>query len=57
MYSLYHAENPLFGFAGTDPGTNQSVGTFLTPLMGVTDATSAATYGGGPLHQDLAVHQ
>ena len=54
-YSIYYSQNPFFGHHGTDRG--MAVGTFVTPLMGVTDRTSAATYGGGPLHQDLAVHQ
>ena len=50
LWSLYHSENPFFGHLGN------GFGVFLTPLSGITDTTSAASYGGGPLHQDLAVH-
>lgn len=55
-FSLYHSENPMFGHYGWDGSSNMAVGVFLTPLSGVSDGTAAASYGGGPLHQDLAVH-
>ena len=42
-YSLYHHENPFFGHFGFVNGA--AVGAFLTPLGGVTDGTSAASYG------------
>ena len=55
-WALYHAENPFFGhFGATKSGA--MLGLWLTPLGGVTNATSAATYGVGPQHQDLAIHQ
>ena len=54
-WSLYHHENPYFGHWGQSGA--QLVGLWLTPLGGVTNATSAATYGVGPDHQDLAIHQ
>ena len=54
---LYHHENPFFGHFGVDKATDSLVGIWLTPLGGVTNATSAATYGVGPQHQDLAIHQ
>ena len=56
-WALYHHENPFFGHYGVDAASKQLVGIWLTPLGGVTNATSAATYGVGPQHQDLAIHQ
>lgn len=56
-HSLYHHENPFFGHWGVDKTSGQLVGVWLTPLGGATNATSAATYGVGPQHQDLAIHQ
>ena len=56
-WSLYHHENPYFGHFGVDEASNQLLGIWLTPLGGITNATSAATYGVGPQHQDLAIHQ
>jgi rhamnogalacturonan endolyase len=56
-WSLYHHENPFFGHFGLDSSTSNLIGIWLTPLGGVTNATSAATYGVGPQHQDLAIHQ
>ena len=56
-WALYHAENPFFGHFGVDAASGLRLGVWLTPLGGVTNATSAATYGVGPQHQDLAVHQ
>ena len=50
-WSLYHHENPMFGHFG------HGFGAWLTPLGGITDKTSAAFYGVGPNHQDLAIHQ
>jgi rhamnogalacturonan endolyase len=55
-WSLYHHENSFFGHWG-EAASGQLVGVWLTPLGGVTNATSAATYGVGPQHQDLAIHQ
>ena len=55
MWSLYHAENPFFGHFGAVG--DQLVGVWLTPLSGISNATSAASYGVGPQHQDLAIHQ
>ena len=53
-----HSENPLFGHYSNRAGPGgQFFGVFLTPLGGVTDGTSAASYGSGPLQQGLAVHQ
>ena len=57
LWCVYHAEDPYFGHLGSDAITNQAVGVFLTPLSGITDKTSTASYGGGPLHQDLAVRR
>jgi len=54
---LYHHENPFFGHFGVDAASSTLLGIWLTPLGGVTNATSAATYGVGPDHQDLAIHQ
>ena len=54
-WSLYHHENPFFGHFGAAGGN--VIGTWLTPLGGITNATSAASYGVGPQHDDLAVHQ
>ena len=54
-WSLYHMENPFFGHMGQVG--EQLVGVFLTPLGGVSNSTAAATYGVGPQHQDLAIHQ
>ena len=56
-WSLYHHENPFFGHFGVDAASGNLLGIWLTPLGGVTNATSAATYGVGPQHQDLAIHQ
>ena len=56
-WSLYHHENPFFGHFGVDEASNKLLGIWLTPLGGVTNSTSAATYGVGPQHQDLAIHQ
>lgn len=50
-WSLYHHENPFFGHYG------HGAGAWFTPLGGITGATSAANYGVGPNHQDLAIHQ
>jgi rhamnogalacturonan endolyase len=50
-WSLYHHENPMFGHFG------HGVGVWFTSLGGVTDQTLCASYGSGPNHQDLAVHQ
>ena len=55
QWSLYHHENPFFGHFGALGG--KLLGVWLTPLGGVTNETSAATYGVGPQHQDLAIHQ
>lgn len=52
---LYHHENPFFGHFGKIE--DNFIGIWLTPLGGVTNSTSAATYGVGPQHQDLAIHQ
>ena len=48
---VYHAENVLFGHLGHGRGA------FHVELSGQTGATSTASYGIGPKHQDLAVHQ
>lgn len=54
LWSLYHAENPFFGHYTDDA----SIGVFHTPLGGMSGpTTSAANYGAGPNHQDLAIHQ
>ena len=51
-WSLYHADNVLFGHFGHGRGA------FHVELSGVTgNATSTASYGIGPMHQDLAIHQ
>ncbi|HEX2856361.1 MAG TPA: polysaccharide lyase family protein [Propionibacteriaceae bacterium] len=50
-WSLYHHENPMFGHLGN------GFGVWFTSLGGVTGDTLCATYGVGPQHQDLAVHQ
>ena len=55
MWSLYHADNPFFGHFGAVG--NKLVGVWLTPLGGISNATATATYGVGPQHQDLAIHQ
>ena len=48
----------LTGHFGNGDGTmNTLFGVWFTPLGGVTDQTSAAFYGVGPQHQDLAIHQ
>ena len=46
------------GYSSADipAGNPFGIGVFTTHLSGTTDATSCATFGGGPLHQDLAVH-
>lgn len=56
-WALYHHENPFFGHYGVDSATSNLIGIWLTPLGGITNSTSAATYGVGPQHQDLAIHQ
>jgi rhamnogalacturonan endolyase len=50
-WSLYHHENPFFGHYG------HGYGAWFVSLGGVTDKTLCASYGVGPNHQDLAVHQ
>ncbi|MBO0798481.1 MAG: hypothetical protein J2P31_06630, partial [Blastocatellia bacterium] len=50
-WSLYHHENPMFGHYG------HGYGAWFVSLGGVTDKTLCASYGVGPNHQDLAVHQ
>lgn len=50
-------ENPFFGHYGIDSKTGWSFAGLFTPLGGVTHKTSAAFYGVGPNHQDLAIHQ
>jgi rhamnogalacturonan endolyase len=50
-WSLYHHENPFFGHYG------HGYGAWFVSLGGVTDKTLSASYGVGPNHQDLAVHQ
>ena len=50
-WSLYHHENPMFGHYG------HGYGAWFVALGGVTDKTLCASYGVGPNHQDLAVHQ
>ena len=55
QWALYHSENAFFGHFGAVG--DALLGIWLTPLGGVTNATSAATYGIGPQHQDLAIHQ
>ena len=55
-WSLYHAETPFFGHYGASKD-GKMLAVWLTPLGGVSNATSAATYGVGPQHQDLAIHQ
>ena len=57
IWSLYHHENSFFGHFGSGTNLNTTFGVFFTPLGGVTDQTSAASYGVGPNHQDLAIHQ
>jgi rhamnogalacturonan endolyase len=50
-WSLYHHENPFFGQFG------HGYGAWFVSLGGVTDKTLCASYGVGPNHQDLAVHE
>jgi rhamnogalacturonan endolyase len=50
-WSLYHHENPFFGHFG------HGYGAWFMALGGITDQTLSASYGVGPNHQDLAVHQ
>ena len=50
-WALYHAENVLFGHFGHGRGA------FHVPLSGATGKTSTASFGIGPRHQDLAIHQ
>ena len=50
-WALYHADNVLFGHFGHGRGA------FHVPLSGATGRTSTASYGIGPRHQDLAIHQ
>jgi rhamnogalacturonan endolyase len=50
-WSLYHHENPFFGHFG------HGYGAWFVSLGGITDKTLSASYGVGPNHQDLAVHQ
>lgn len=57
QWSLYHAENPFWGHYGGDAASNTGIGAWFTPLGGVSGSTSAANYGVGPNHQDLALHQ
>ena len=50
-WSLYHAEQTIWGHFGHGRGA------FMVPLSGQTGNTSTASYGIGPQHQDLAIHQ
>jgi rhamnogalacturonan endolyase len=50
-WSLYHHENPFFGQFG------HGYGAWFMSLGGITDQTLCASYGVGPNHQDLAIHQ
>lgn len=52
-----HPRAQFFGHYGTDPKSGWSFAGLFTPLGGVTHETSAASYGVGPNHQDLAIHQ
>ena len=47
----------MWGHYGLNATSNVTFGVFFTPLGGVTDKTSAASYGVGPNHDDLALHQ
>lgn len=51
QWALYHARNRLWGHFGSGRGA------FHVSLSGATGNTSTASYGIGPQHQDLAVHQ
>jgi rhamnogalacturonan endolyase len=48
---LYHHENPIWGHWGASADKASLIGMWFTPLGGVTNTTSAATYGVGPQHQ------
>lgn len=54
---LYHADNPIWGHWGASADNSSLVGIWFTPLGGITNTTSAASYAVGPQHQDLALHQ
>jgi len=53
LWALYHANNTLWGHVSPSRG----LGVFHVPLGGSTGTTSTASYGLGPQHQDLTVHQ